>query len=129
MILHDWTLFCHMDVNMSYNYLISYLEELLDLYAQCKTNVIKLTKKKLEPWMTKALIKSSKKYRKLYIKSTNSLECKNKYIKCMNVLYRLKQIRKKECFHNKISSFKGDSKRLWKFLMDTYTGKMIRITW
>ena len=99
-----------MDVNTSYNYLISYLEELLDLYAPYKTNVIMPTKKKLVPWMTKAFIKSSKKYRKLYIKSTKSLESKNKYIKYRNVLNRLKQIMK-EYFHNKISSSKGDSGR------------------
>ena len=50
-----------MDVNTSYNYLISSLEELLDLYASYKIKVIKPTKKKFVPWKTKALIKSSKK--------------------------------------------------------------------
>ena len=60
-----------MDVNTSYNYLILYLEVLLELYAPYKTNVIKPTKKTLVSWMTKALIKSNKKCRKSYIKSTN----------------------------------------------------------
>ena len=57
-MLHDWTLLCHMKVNTSNNYLISYLEELLDLYGPYKTNVFKPTKKSLVPWMTKASIKS-----------------------------------------------------------------------
>ena len=38
-----------------------------------------------------------------------------KCIKYRNFLGRLKQIKKKEYFHNKITSFKGDSKWLWKF--------------
>ena len=59
-MLHYWTLLCHVDVNTSYNYLISYLEELLDLYAPYKTNIIKPTKKNLVPWVTKALMKRSK---------------------------------------------------------------------
>ena len=46
-----------------------------------KTNVIKPTKKNFVAWMTKALIKSSRKCRKLYIKSTNNLESKNKFYK------------------------------------------------
>ena len=46
-MLHDWTLLCHMDINTPYNYLITHLEELLDLYALYKTNVIKPSKKNL----------------------------------------------------------------------------------
>ena len=44
-MLHDWTLLCHMVGNTSYNYLISYCEELLDMYAPYEANVIKPTKK------------------------------------------------------------------------------------
>ena len=51
-MLHKWTLHCHMA--------ISYLEELLDLYAPYKTNVIKSTKNNLVPCMTKLLINISK---------------------------------------------------------------------
>ena len=68
------------DTNTSYNFFISYLEELLNLYVPYKTNVIRPTKTNLVLWMTKALIKSSKKCKKFYIKSTNNLECKTKYI-------------------------------------------------
>ena len=68
-----------------------------------------LKKKKLMPWIGKALIESRRKCRILYIKATNSLECKNKCIKCGNIINRLKQIREKEYFHNKVTSFKGDS--------------------
>ena len=55
-MLHDITQLCHMDQNNSYNYLITYLEEILDLYAPYKVNIIRPTKKTLVPWMTKALI-------------------------------------------------------------------------
>ena len=72
-MFHDGTWLCHMDVNISYNYLISYLEKLLDLYVPYRTNAIKPTKKNILPWITKALIKNSRKCRKLYNKSTNSL--------------------------------------------------------
>ena len=65
-MLHDWTLLCHMDVNTSYNYLISHLEKLLDLYAPYKTKVIKPTKKNSVPLITKALIKINKKCQNLY---------------------------------------------------------------
>ena len=114
-MFYDWTLY-YMDVYTSYSYLISYLEELLDFYAASKINIIRSTKKNLVLWMTRALFQCNRKCRKLYIKSSNSLESKNMYFKYRNVLNRLKQIRKKEYFHNKITSFKGDSNQLWEFL-------------
>ena len=48
-MLQDWTQLYHMNVDTSYNYLISYLEELLNLYTQYKVNVVRPTKKKLVP--------------------------------------------------------------------------------
>ena len=41
-----------MEVNTSFNYLISYLEELLDLYVPYKINVIRPTKKNLVPYQS-----------------------------------------------------------------------------
>ena len=49
-----------MDIHTSYNYLIAYLEELLDFYSQSKIKVIKAKKKNLVLWITKTLIKNEK---------------------------------------------------------------------
>ena len=59
----------------------------------------------------------------MYIKSTNSLECKSRYVKYRNVLNIFKQLRKKEYFPNKITSFKGDLKWLWKAFNGYIDGK------
>ena len=69
-MLYDWMLLYQLHVNISYIYLISYFEELLDLYAPYKVKIIRPAKKKLVPWMIKALVESSRKWRNLYIKST-----------------------------------------------------------
>ena len=66
--------------------------------------------------LAKALIKGSRKYKNLCIKSPNILECKYKHIKYRNVLSRLNQIRKTKYFHNNVTSFKGDSMLLRQFL-------------
>ena len=59
----------------------------------------------------------------LYIKSTNNLECKNKYIRYGNFLNRLRQIKRRNTFITKYLASKGIPRDCGKFYMDTYTGK------
>ena len=77
-------------------------------------------------WMSKALLKSSKKNYKLFIKQIGKPKIsseRDRYIKYCNMFNRLKIIAKKNYYHEQVEKHKSDSKQLWN-MINELTGKI-----
>jgi len=86
-----------------------------------------ITKEKYlkSPWITKGIIKSSKKKQKLYIKylkSRNEANL-NAYKQYKNLFEKIKKISKKNYYSNRIKNSKGDIKKTWDVIKEIIGNK------
>ena len=103
------------DVNQCYNLFINTLIENIDQPIPLKEVVIPAKQFICEPWLTKGLLKCSKKQLQLYEKSLKSGNNDDilTYKKYRTTLQRVKRNSKKLYYISQCTKFKSDSKRLW----------------
>lgn len=94
-----------------------------NLYNSCipeKQCSKKQVKTNMKSWITKGLIKSSRKKNKLYKKylSSGTEELKTKYKNYRNRLNKLKIILKKSYYEQKFTILKGNIKQTWELIND-----------
>ena len=98
----------------------------LNAYEKSFPKIEKRIKKKVieNPWMTKGLLKSSKKKQRLYEKFLKSKTIKNeqKYKTYKNLFEKLKKSAKKNYYSEQLIKFHGNAKRTWDILKEV-TGK------
>lgn len=106
-------------LNKMYTTFVGDLTKHLDTIAPLTKKVIKASNHLEQPWMTVALLKSSKKCKRLYsigLKSGKDSQKWQHYIKYRTALNRLKRFSKREYLANEINSYQGNYKKLWSLL-------------
>ena len=110
----DWTCIDSMDVNEAFEYYHHILLKSIDAHCPKREYSISYDKIIRDPWITKGLMKSIRKQKRLYLRHLHSsdLECTNKYISYRNVLKKLLRHSKLNYFNNKCLEFKQNSRKL-----------------
>ncbi|MBY0580901.1 MAG: hypothetical protein K2P53_04385 [Rickettsiales bacterium] len=100
--------------NNSYNLFLDKFLNLYDKHFPNKTNRIK-TKRLLNPWFSKNLLKCSKRKQKLYIRFIKSKKDrdKHKYLNHKRLYEKTKKTARTTYFKNKLSELKGNGKKTW----------------
>ena len=115
----DWDIMQTMTTDQSYDYFNGVLLHAMDTYIPEKTITIPYKNVLKQPWMTSALLKSSKTkdkmYRKCIGKQKDSLSFKN-YIRYRNKFNELKRICKQNYFADELTLYQNDLKKTWKIL-------------
>ena len=104
------------DANDTYNYFIGKLNSLIEQYAPLKT--VRIPHKHIirEPWMSTALIKSSKTCDKLYKHSIGKARNHPLYVRFLqfrNMYNSLKRKARENYYHNLLSSYRNDIRKTW----------------
>lgn len=102
-----------------YRTFIENLSGALDRIAPLKKCVIRQENCLRQPWMTVALLKSTKKCKRLYsagLKLGKDSTQWQRYVNYRSVLNRLKKYAKKEYISKEISSYQGNCKKIWNLL-------------
>ena len=114
----DWACLDRMDVNEAFEYFHPILLKSID--AHCPKREYSISQDKIirDPWITKGLINSICKQKRLYLKQLHSSdpEYTNKYISYRNVLKKLLRHSKLKYFNNKCLEFKQNSRKLWQLI-------------
>ena len=115
----DWSVLETTSLHDAYNFLVSTINTALDQHAPEKTVTIPYKHIVRQPWMTPALIKSSKTKIKLYkkcISKPRTNELHQKYITYRNILNTLKRSSKDRYYKELLERYKGDIRKTWKVL-------------
>ena len=116
----DWnTLLIERDTNDAFNVFHDILQNTLDTI--CPIHTIKLSKKNTirEPWLTKGLLKCSKKQKLLYQRQLHKGGTevdRLKYINYRNTLQQLLRRTKENYYRQKCIEFKHNTTKLWKMI-------------
>jgi hypothetical protein len=108
-----------MDTDNAFEYLIETLINIIDTYAPEKVITIKASNIIREKWMSKGLLKSSKKCEKLFRKviklpKTNQLYLE--YIKYRNIYNKLRRVEKSQYYGKLVTYSRNDIKNTWKIM-------------
>ena len=99
-----------------------FFDTFISIYDTCfpKIKVKLKTKNNQSPWITKAIIKSSKKKQKLYEKflKNRTLENERVYKVYNNLFETIKRKAKKKYYSEKLLKFKGDAKKTWSVMKE-----------
>ena len=114
----DWTCLNDMNVNEAFEYFHSTLVGTMDVHCPKKEYSISQDKIIWDPWITKGLINSIKKQKKLYLKQLHSTDpdSVSRYITYRNVLKKLLRQSKLIYFNTKCLEYKQNSKKLWQLV-------------
>ena len=99
-----------------------FLKQFIKLYDDCfPLKTIDIKKKSiLSPWITKGIMKSSKRKQKLYLKFLKQKTYKNekRYKNYKNIFERVKQRSKKNYFANLLTKHQNNAKKLWQTIKE-----------
>ena len=115
----DWAIIDHLNIDDAYTLLVSKIQNALNTHAPEQT--IKIPYKKIlrQPWMTPALLKSSRKkrimYKKCLGKSKESQTYQN-FIKYRNTYNRLTRTSKQNYYASELTKYKYNAKKTWGIL-------------
>ena len=114
----DWTCLNDKNVNEAFEYFHSTLVGTMDVHCPKKEYSISQDKIIRDPWITKGLINSIKKQKKLYLKQLHSTDpdSVSRYITYRNVLKKLLRQSKLRYFNTKCLEYKQNSKKLWQLV-------------
>ena len=115
----NWNILENLDLDQATCYTISQITTALNLHAPEKTIKLTYTNKLRQPWMSTALLKSSKTKDKLYKKfllNPADNETLNKYTQYRNNYNTLKRISKQNYYAMQLEKYKFDSKNTWSIL-------------
>ena len=110
----DWAIIDNLDIDDAYNLMVSKILNALNSHAPEKT--IKISYKNIlrQPWMTSALLKSSRTknilFKKCLGKSKESLMYRN-FIAYRNTYNRLKRISKQNYYTSELAKYKHNTKK------------------
>ena len=116
----DWnTLLKDKDTNDAFNTFHGILQSTLDTI--CPIHTIKLSKNNIrrEPWLTKGLLRCTKKQKLLYHKQLHKSSTeidRIKYINYRNTLQQLLRRTKENYYRQKCTEFKHNTNKLWKMV-------------
>lgn len=121
----NWDFMNDLNTNESYTHFTNTLQSTLDRFAPETIRMINKTDIIKEPWITKGILKSSRRIHKLFLVCV----CKykgdpqyDKYLKERNKLNSLKRKAKINYYQTLIINYRNDSKKLWKTINEI-TGK------
>ena len=115
----DWNNLYEMDVDSAYNHFMQIITNIIDQHAPFRQITINPKYIILTPWMTPALLQSSKTFDKLYrkqLKHPRHHDSHLKYIKYRTLLNKLKRTSKELYYANLFEKYKGDIRKTWKTL-------------
>ena len=115
----DWSFFTNFDdVNIAYEHFITIFRRIYDECCPMKIRNVKNNFRK--PWMTPALLKSTKTKDRLYKRYQKSPTDKNKrdYCAYKNIFNTLKRKAEKNYLAAKFEQAKGDLRETWKIIKD-----------
>ena len=114
----DWACIDSMDVNEAFEYFHPILLKSIEAHCPKKEYSISYDKIIRDPWITKGLMNSIRKQKRLYLRHLHSSdpECTNKYISYRNVLKKLLRHSKLNYFNNKCLEYKQNSRKLWQLI-------------
>ena len=120
----DWSCFTNFDdVNIAYEHFITIFRRIYDECCPMKIRNVKNNFRK--PWMTPALLKSTKTKDKLYKRYQKSPTDKNKrdYCAYKNIFTTLKRKAEKNYLAAKFEQAKSDLRETWKIIKDVINKK------
>ena len=112
----DWSTLNSIDLHEAYAYLITKLSSYLDIYAPEKLAQIPRKNLFKEKWMTKDLLKISRKKNRLYKSSINKPPndpVRSQYNKAKREFNLSKRISKQKYYADLFNKVKNDSKKTW----------------
>ena len=114
----DWTCIDNMDVNEAFKYFHTILLNSMEEHCPKREFSISYDKIIRDPWITKGLINSIRKQKKLYLKQLHlsDPDSTNKYLRYRNVLKKLLRHSKLDYFNNKCLEYKQNSRKLWQLI-------------
>ena len=108
-----------------------FLQQLLKIYDYCfPLKKIEVKRKSiLSPWITRGIIKSSKRKQKLYLKFLRSKTYKNekRYKNYKNTFERIKQRSKKNHFASLLLKHQNDAKKVWQTMKEAIGKTKIKV--
>ena len=123
----DWSFFTNFDdVNIAYEHFITIFRRIYDECCPMKIRNVNFVKNNFrKPWMTPALLKSTKTKDKLYKRYQKSLTDKNKrdYCAYKNIFTTLKRKAEKNYLAAKFEQAKDDLRETWKIIKDVINKK------
>ena len=121
----DWGLLHTIkDPNEAYKIFLNVFSNLYEI-AFPKIKIKVNSKTLLSPWITCGILKSSKRKQRLYekfLKNRNSANKEN-YKTFARLFESIKQISKKNCYHNLLITYEYDIKRTWPMIKETIGSK------
>ena len=121
----DWTTLHNMEIDDAHAYFIKTLADITDQHAPMKDVTIHSKNIILTPWMTPALLQSSKTLDKLYKKQltqTSDHPSHVKYTNYRNLYNKLKRNSKNHYYSKLFNDYKGDVRKTW-HILNSITGR------
>ena len=118
-LLHyDWSPMQTMNVDDSYNYLVTAILDMLNLYAPVRTKKVSNINSFTEPWMTVKFLKYNRKCKKLcaQAKNSKSKDDINKYKEYRRSVNVLKRHDKKAFYCKLFEKISNNTKTVWSVL-------------
>jgi len=115
----DWSQLDNLPINNAFESFTNILLKTLDTFAPLKDVTIPHKNIIRDPWITPALLVSSKKRTKLYkqcILKDKSDELYCKYVKYRNVFNKMKRLSKSQYYSNLLRKYRDDIRKTWKVL-------------
>ena len=115
----DWTILLNMNPNEANNHFNKVLTDSLNSHIPEKTITLPFEDILRLPWMTPALLKSTKTKYKMYRKSLGKPKSSSSYInfiKYRNTYNKIKRLSKETYFTNELAIHRNDLTKTWKIL-------------
>ena len=114
----------HLDVNDGFQHLHENLQLLIDHIIP--TKLVHTKHRKVEPWLTKGILQSIRKQKRLYsnwAKDRSNNTAHIKYTSYRNLLNKLRRFSKRKYYMDKFTEYKSNTKKLWR-LINKCSGKI-----
>ena len=114
----EWTCVYSMNVNEAFEHFHSTLVGTIDTHCPKREYSVSYGKIVRDPWITKGLINSIRRQKKLYRMQLHSSDptATTKYISYRNVLKKLLRHSKFSYFNNKCFEYRQNSRKLWQLI-------------
>ena len=105
-----------LDANNGFNYFYSVLIKTIDKIAPETEVKLSNNKTARDPWITKGILNSIQKQKKMYLEQLHDTTTTNKYKAYRNQLQKVLRKAKTSYFREKCKEYKQDSRKLWKLI-------------
>ena len=110
----DWTdILSPLDTNDGFEIFHSALLSTIDLVAPEIEVKIRKNQTAKDPWITKGILTSIRRQKKLYLEQLHDTTKTEKYKTYRNSLQKILRKAKTDYFNNKCKEYKNDSRKLW----------------